>query len=58
MKYLAMKVTLVIWLVAGLVGFLPTSGEAVKDDSLALYLPFDEGAGEEIKDQSGNSIIR
>jgi hypothetical protein len=57
MKYLAMKVALVIWLVAGLVGFLPTSGEAVKDDSLALYLPFDEGAGEETKDQSGNSNV-
>ncbi len=28
--------------------------EAVKDESLVLYLPLDEGKGKEVKDLSGN----
>jgi hypothetical protein len=29
---------------------------AIKDDSLMLYLPFEEGTGEVVRDQSGNGI--
>ena len=32
---------------------LPFMAGAVDDDSLVLYLPFDEGSGQEVKDMSG-----
>lgn len=33
---------------------LPFVAGAIKDEALVLYLPFDEGAGETVKDLSGN----
>ena len=46
-----------IYLIATImVSLIVSPSWAIKDDSLMLYLPFEEGAGEITKDQSGHGI--
>ena len=47
-----MKKLIVILLLATLIVIPTYSGHAASDETLVLYLPFDEGNGDEVKDQS------
>ena len=55
MKSVITRAILIVCLVASLMMVLLLPVEAINDDSLALYLSFDDGAGDTAADQSGNS---
>lgn len=55
MKSVMTRTILIVCLVASLMMVLLLPVEAIDDDSLVLYLSFDDGAGETAADQSSNS---